>query len=174
GRRRLPARPEGGRVMAADDHGLGAAVVGTGFGCLTHVRALRAAGFEVHALVGRDPDKTAERAARFEIPNAMTSLADAVAVPGVDVVAVATPPHTHAALVLEAVGAGKHVGCEKPFARDAAEARKMRDAADAAGFVHLLGSEFRGAPGQAPAARVIAGGAIGEPRVGTFLLHMPL
>jgi len=149
-------------------------VVGTGFGCLTHVRALRAAGFEVHALVGRDPDKTAERAARFEIPNAMTSLADAVAVPGVDAVAVATPPHTHAALVLEAVGAGKHVVCEKPFARDAAEARKMRDAADAAGVVHLLGSEFRWAPGQALAARVIAGGAIGEPRVGTFLLHMPL
>ena len=33
----------------------GAVVVGTGFGCITHVRALRAAGFEVHALVGRDP-----------------------------------------------------------------------------------------------------------------------
>ena len=27
----------------------GVIVVGTGFGCLTHVRALRAAGFEVHA-----------------------------------------------------------------------------------------------------------------------------
>jgi predicted dehydrogenase len=31
------------------------------------VRALRAAGFEVHALVGRDPAKTAARAERFEI-----------------------------------------------------------------------------------------------------------
>ena len=38
---------------------LGAAVVGTGFGVLTHVRALDAAGIEVRALVGRDPDKTA-------------------------------------------------------------------------------------------------------------------
>ena len=47
---------------------LGAAVVGTGFGCLTHVRALRAAGFDVHALVGRDPVKTAARAERFEHP----------------------------------------------------------------------------------------------------------
>lgn len=46
---------------------IGAAVVGTGFGCLTHVPALRAAGFEVHALVGRDPAKTAARAERFEI-----------------------------------------------------------------------------------------------------------
>ena len=61
---------------------VGAAVVGTGFGCLTHVRALRAAGFEVHALVGRDPDKTTARAERFEIPHAFTSLAEALAILG--------------------------------------------------------------------------------------------
>ena len=30
----------------------GAVVVGTGFGCLTHVRAMRAAGFDVVGLVG--------------------------------------------------------------------------------------------------------------------------
>ena len=39
----------------AGNKSLGAIVVGTGFGILTHLRALRAAGFEVHALVGRDP-----------------------------------------------------------------------------------------------------------------------
>jgi len=99
---------------------IGAAVVGTGFGCLTHVRALRTAGFEVHALVGRDPDKTTARAERFEIPHAFTSLAEALAIPGVDAVTIATPPHTHAPLVLDAVRADKHVLCEKPFARDAA------------------------------------------------------
>ena len=38
--------------------GLGVVVVGTGFGCLTHVPALRDAGFEVKALVGRDPERT--------------------------------------------------------------------------------------------------------------------
>ena len=52
---------------------LGAIVVGTGFGCLTHARALRGAGFAVRALVGRDPARTAERARRFEIPRACTS-----------------------------------------------------------------------------------------------------
>jgi predicted dehydrogenase len=40
------------------------AVVGTGFGARVHVPALRAAGFEVVALVGTDPDRTARRAAR--------------------------------------------------------------------------------------------------------------
>ena len=153
---------------------VGVAVVGTGFGCLTHVRALSAAGFEVVALVGRDPAKTAARARRFEIPNACTNLADALAVPAVDAVTIATPPHTHAALVLEAVAAGKHVLCEKPFARDAAEARTLLAAAESAGVVHFLGTEFRFAPGQALLARTVRDGAIGEPRLATFLLHIPL
>ena len=32
----------------------GAVIVGTGFGVITHLRALRAAGFEALGLVGRD------------------------------------------------------------------------------------------------------------------------
>jgi predicted dehydrogenase len=152
---------------------LRAAVVGTGFGCLTHVRALRAAGVSVDALVGRDPGKTAARAARFDIPNACTSLDDALAV-GVDAVTIATPPHTHAPLVLEAIAAGKHVLCEKPFARDAAEAQAMLQAAAAAGVVHLVGTEFRYAPGRVLLARSVRAGAIGTPRLATFLLHIPL
>jgi len=153
---------------------IGLAVIGTGFGCLTHVRAAQAAGFEVRALVGRNPERTADRARRFAIGSACTSIGEAVAVPGVDAVAIATPPHTHAPLALEAIAAGKHVVCEKPFTRDAAEARTLLDAARAAGIVHLLGTEFRWATGQASMARAIAAGAIGEPRLATFILHMPL
>jgi predicted dehydrogenase len=148
------------------------AVVGTGFGCLTHVRALRTAGFEVVALVGRDPQKTADRAERFSIPAAATSL-DAV-LDRVEAVTIATPPHTHCDLVLAAVEAGKHVLCEKPFARDAAQARAMLAAADAAGVMHMLGTEFRFAPGQALLTRAVRSGAIGEPRLAMFLLHIPL
>jgi predicted dehydrogenase len=148
------------------------AVVGTGFGCLTHVRALRAAGFDVAAIVGRDRDKTKARADRFSIPRAATSL-DAV-LDVVGAVTIATPPHTHADLVLASVDAGKHVLCEKPFARDELDGRAMLAAAEAAGVVHLLGTEFRFAPGQALLARVVRSGAIGEPRLATFLLHIPL
>jgi predicted dehydrogenase len=148
------------------------AVVGTGFGCLTHARALRAAGFDVVALVGRDPVKTASRAERFAIPRAATSLDEVL--DEVDAVTIATPPHTHCDLVLTAVGAGKHVLCEKPFARDAAQARAMFAAAEDARVVHMLGTEFRYAPGQALLARAIRDGAIGEPRLATFLLHIPL
>jgi len=64
--------------------------------------------------------------------------------------------------------------CEKPFARDANEAKQMLDAAEAAGVVHLLGTEFRWAPGQASMARVVKDGEIGTPKLATFLLHIPM
>ncbi|HEY3670528.1 MAG TPA: Gfo/Idh/MocA family oxidoreductase [Acidimicrobiia bacterium] len=152
---------------------LGAVVVGTGFGVITHARALAAAGIEVRALVGRDPDKTATRAALYDIPFATTDRAEAFARDDVDVVAVTTPPHTHAEIVLDAVAAGKHVLCEKPFARDVDQAREMLRAAEAAGVVHLLGTEFRFAPGQALLTRTVRSGAIGEPRFFLFVLQLP-
>ncbi len=152
----------------------GAAVVGTGFGCYTHVRALRAAGFDVLAVVGRDPRKTAERAALFDVPAALTSIDDALALPGVDAITIATPPHTHAPLALRAIAAGRHVLCEKPFAADTTEAKRVLAAAEAAGVVHVLGTEFRWDPGQAGLARAVADGMVGEPRMATWLMHVPV
>jgi predicted dehydrogenase len=153
---------------------LGAVVVGTGFGCITHVRALRAAGIRVHALVGRDPERTRRRAEQFGVGTALTSIDDALALDGVDAVTIATPPHTHAQLARAAIAAGKHVVCEKPFARDAAEARHVLAAAEAAGIVHLIGTEFRWDAGQATLARTIRSGAIGEPRLATVLMIVPM
>jgi len=153
---------------------IGTVVVGTAFGVLTHVRALRAAGLPVVALVGRDPARTAERAARFGIPHATVTLREALGLPGVRAVTIATPPHTHAKIAQAAIRAGKHVLCEKPFAKDLREARRLLAAAEKAGIVHLLGTEFRWATGQALLARVVASGRIGTPRLATFLLHAPM
>jgi predicted dehydrogenase len=152
---------------------VGAVVVGTGFGVLTHARALREAGVDVLALVGRDEAKAKARADLLGVPNALTDLDAALALPGVDVVTVATPPHAHAPVVLAAAAAGKHVLCEKPFARDLGEARAMLAAAESAGIVHLLGTEFRFATGQASLQRAVASGAIGEPRTALFMLQIP-
>jgi len=153
---------------------IGCVVVGTGFGCFTHVRALRAAGFDVRALVGRDADTTAARALLFDVPVASTSLREALALPGVEAVTIATPPRTHAPLALEAIDAGRHVLCEKPFAADRAEAEAVLAAAERAGIVHLLGTEFRFDPGQALLAKTVRDGAIGAPRMATWLLHVPV
>lgn len=160
--------------MMVSTEELGVVVFGTGFGCVTHVRALRAAGFVVQAVVGRDADRTAERARLFDVPLGLTGLDEALSLPDVDAVTIATPPHTHAALALAAIAAGKHVICEKPFARDATEGRAVLRAAEAAGIVHLLGTEFRWDPGQATLARAVAGGLIGEPRLVSIILHVPM
>jgi predicted dehydrogenase len=153
---------------------LGAVVVGTGFGVFTHLRALRNAGFEVRALVGRDPKKTAERARLFEVPRACTSLADAIRDPDIGLVTIATPPATHYRFVLEAAAAGRHILCEKPFALNLTEAREMLAAAERAGIVHLLGVEFRFATTHELLRRVIASGEIGEPRHALFTWLIPM
>jgi predicted dehydrogenase len=127
---------------------VGAIVVGTGFGVLTHLRALRRAGVEVLALVGRDPEKTADRARRSGVPRGLTSLAEALAIPGVDAVTIATP--------------------------DASEGRRMLEAAEKAGIVHLLGTEFRWSTSQALATRAVRDGMIGEPRLATYIMNVPV
>ncbi|MGQ0803713.1 MAG: Gfo/Idh/MocA family protein [Actinomycetota bacterium] len=152
----------------------GVVVVGTGFGARVHVPALRAAGLTVNALVGRDAERTHRRAERLGVPTAFTSLDEALAHPGVAAVTIATPPNSHCELAVTAVGAGKHVICEKPFALDADEAEAMLRAADAAGVTHLVGHEFRWATDRAVAGRAIAEGAIGEPRLASFVQWLPL
>ncbi|MGA2522502.1 MAG: Gfo/Idh/MocA family oxidoreductase, partial [Acidimicrobiales bacterium] len=102
------------------------------------------------------------------------TLGDALGLAGVDAVTIATPPHTHAPLALEAIAAGRHVLCEKPFARDADEARDVLGAAERAGVVHLLGTEFRFDTGQALLARAVENGLIGTPRLATWLMHVPM
>jgi predicted dehydrogenase len=143
-------------------------VVGSGFGCRIQVPALRAAGFEVVGLVGTDGPRTAQRAADNGVPRSYTDLDEAISETGATAVTVATPPHTHAALVLKAISRGCHVVCEKPFARNADEARAMLDAARQSGIIHLLGNEFRLEPQRVMIGRMIAQGLIGEPRFLTF------
>jgi predicted dehydrogenase len=152
-----------------------AVVVGTAFGGRVHAPALRAAGFEVVALVGRDAARTAARAQELEVPHGVTDLAAALElVEEPFVVTVATPPDSHVEPVLTALAAGAHVLCEKPFALSTPDAQKMVEAAAAAGTVALVGCEFRWATDEALAGRLIRDGVIGTPQVATFVQHSGL
>jgi predicted dehydrogenase len=153
---------------------LGVVVVGTGFGCRVHVPAARAAGLDVVALVGRDLERTRRRAARAGVEAATASLAEALQVPGADIVVVSTPPDTHAELAEEAIAAGRHVLVEKPFTPTVGEARSLVDAATAAGVTALVGHEFRFAPERVTFRRALLDGAVGSPRIATFVGHIPL
>ncbi|MFK4805184.1 Gfo/Idh/MocA family protein [Microbacterium sp. ZW CA_36] len=82
--------------------------------------------------------RTAERAQAFAdahgIPSATSSRDQLLARDDVDVVYIATPAHTHAAIALEALAAGKHVLIEKPIATGAADAERIFTTARAAGL----------------------------------------
>jgi predicted dehydrogenase len=152
-----------------------AIVVGTAFGGRVHVPALRAAGFDVVALVGRDPARTTARATELGVPHGVTDLDDALPlVTERFVVTVATPPDSHVEPVLAALAAGANVLCEKPFALSSADAERMVQAAVAAGTVALVGCEFRWSMDEALAGRLIHDGAIGTPQVATFVQHSGL
>lgn len=160
--------------MSDDGQPAGAVVVGTGFGLFTHVRALRDAGFEVRAIVGRNRERTAQRAAPLNIPLASDNLEQVLANdPAIRLVTVATPPHAHYTPVMQAIAAGRAVMCEKPFARDLAQAREMLAAAEEAGVVHALGAEFRFDSAQALLRRVVKGGMIGDPLMFSRIYQQP-
>ncbi len=63
--------------------------------------------------------------------------------PSIDVVHVLTPNNWHAPMTIAALHAGKHVMCEKPMAKTAAEARAMVDAAKATGKLLTIGYQNR-------------------------------
>ncbi|MFT3967431.1 MAG: Gfo/Idh/MocA family oxidoreductase [Sphingobium sp.] len=151
-----------------------ALVVGSGFGCRIHVPALRAVGFDVAGLVGRDPERTARRAEANGIAHAFTDLDEAIRETGAAAVTIASTPHTHAGLTLTAIRHGCHVICEKPMAATAEEGRAMLAAAKAAGVTHLMGNEFRWLPDRAIVMRAIAEGLIGEPRYVTLSSYSAL
>ncbi|MGA0601439.1 Gfo/Idh/MocA family protein [Caulobacter sp. KR2-114] len=79
-----------------------------------------------------------------------------------EIVVVATPPASHAALVELAAGAGAHVLCEKPLAVSLADIARMRTACAAAGVQLAYGASYRFLPAIRRARQLIAAGAIGE------------
>ncbi|MFP2911419.1 Gfo/Idh/MocA family protein [Pyxidicoccus sp. 3LFB2] len=97
-------------------------VIGTKWG-LMHVGAFRAAGAEVAALCGQNPDNTRAVAAREGIPLATTDLRELCA--AVDAVVVASPDGVHRAHMEAALSAGRPVLCEKPLTRTVDEARAL-------------------------------------------------
>ena len=100
---------------------------------------------------------------RFGIPNRYGSYQDMMSDPTVDVVYVATPHAQHEAVVLAALEAGKHVLCEKPFALNEKQARRMADAARSRGLFAMEALWSRFLPSYRIVADLLRGGRIGEP-----------
>ncbi|HEX7920742.1 MAG TPA: Gfo/Idh/MocA family oxidoreductase [Bradyrhizobium sp.] len=92
-------------------------LAGCGFVSELHMVAYRrvyGVDVEVRAVAARG-DRVVEFARKHQIPNAYRSFAELVADRELDVIDICTPPNLHAAMIVEAMQAGKHVICEKPF-----------------------------------------------------------
>jgi predicted dehydrogenase len=86
----------------------------------------------------------------------------------VDVVDITLPTYLHAETALKALGAGKHVICEKPMARTSAEAARMAAAAKASRRKLFVAQCIRYWPAYAAARRLIQGGTLGRVRSAAF------
>ena len=63
--------------------------------------------------------------------------------PNVDIVHIATPPHWHGLMAMEAARAGKDIFCEKPMTRTIGEGKRVREAVQRNGRIFRLNTWFR-------------------------------
>ncbi|HET6780582.1 MAG TPA: Gfo/Idh/MocA family oxidoreductase, partial [bacterium] len=108
-------------------------------------------------------DRAEEVAARFGIGEAAPDWQTVVSRTDIDVIDVVTPSSTHQELALAALGAGKHVLCEKPVAYDFRDTWGAAELAKRKGLLTKLGFTFRYTPGVQYAKSLIADGFVGEP-----------
>jgi predicted dehydrogenase len=127
--------------------------------------------WELAALVSRGGDNLERAQAEWSIPDAacFTELERALAVDA-DAVLVTVPHHLHAAVSTQALEAGKHVLCEKPFSDDFESAKGLVASAKAAGKKLVVGQNFRFRRGlwQMKAAARRFGGAFDSLSVAMF------
>ena len=80
----------------------------------------------------------------------------------IDVIHVCTPNRSHADISIAALDSGKHVMCEKPMAKTAADARRMVEAAKRSGKKLTIGYQHRHKPESTYLKKVIERGDLGE------------
>jgi predicted dehydrogenase len=147
-------------------------VIGTGFGASIHLSALRESQqFETVAICSRRPERARAAALDHGIPSHHTDFREFVRDDDIDAVIVASPPHLHHAMAIAALEAGKHVLCEKPMARNLAEARDMQRIAERVGTAAMINNQLRFLPVRVRIHELIDEGYIGEPHAASVVVH---
>jgi predicted dehydrogenase len=113
-------------------------------------------------IVDINEEIAAEAALRYGFEKGSGDWRTVIADDSIDVVDIATPNHMHAEIVIAAAKAGKHIICEKPLARDGAEAKLMYEAVKVSGVVNMVSFNYRRTPAVALAKKLIDQGDIGE------------
>jgi myo-inositol 2-dehydrogenase/D-chiro-inositol 1-dehydrogenase len=93
-----------------------------------------------------DVDQTHLAAAAKMVGSGIKTMVDyheLIAMPEVDIVHIATPPHWHGIMSIEAAKAGKDIWCEKPMTRTIGEGKRVVEAVKQHGRMFRLNTWFR-------------------------------
>jgi len=143
-------------------HHLKAAVVGAGFIGPVHVEALRRLGITVAGILGCDQAESQSAQKKLGLPKAYRDLDEILSDASVDSVHLAVPNVLHYDFAKRALGAGKHVMCEKPLAMNSAETAELVELAKSKGAVAGVCYNLRFYPLNLHARDLVARGELGE------------
>ncbi len=133
----------------------------------------------VVAICDVDKNHLAKAAAMIkEKVNAYHDFRDLIANQNVDIVHIATPPHWHGIMAVEAAKAGKDIFCEKPMTRTIGESKRIVEAIQQHGNIFRLNTWFRfkdqfyglGTPVK-PLKKLVDSGLLGWPLKVTISKH---
>ena len=140
---------------------LGAARIAP-FALIRHAHQLEAVDLVAVGEEYQSAERLERYARKHRIPRTYRSFDELLANPDIDAVYIPLPISMHADWCVNAIDAGKHVLCEKPFAANAAEAQRVLDASAGAGLVVAEAMHFRYHPLVDRVREIIRSGEIGE------------
>jgi predicted dehydrogenase len=114
------------------------------------------------AIAGRNQDAVQEAARRYGYEKYTTKWQDLINDPDVQLFDNSGPNDAHAEPCIAAAQAGKHILCEKPLARTAAESKTMLDAVRKAGVKHMVAFNYRFVPAVRQIRELVDSGALGQ------------
>ena len=114
------------------------------------------------AIAGRNEEGVAEAARRYGFAEHLTDWRALVADERVQLFDNSGPNNLHAEPTIAAAEAGKHVICEKPLGRDAAESYETWQRVAASGVKHMCAFNYRFVPAMRLARELIESGELGE------------
>lgn len=139
------------------------AVVGTGFIGPVHVEALRRLHIPVKGILGSSPAKSEQAAEVLGLSVGYASFGELLADDEVDAVHITSPNRFHLEQASRALGAGKHVVCEKPLAMDMNETSQLvAIAREHPELIAAVNYNIRFYPLMLHAREIVRQGALGE------------
>lgn len=145
------------------DDQLSVVVVGAGYWGPNLVRNFNLSpDWHVAAVCDLDVERAERLALTTRTAIAVASIEEALAIDGVDAVAIATPARTHERIALAAIAAGKHVLTEKPLAHNVESGEHMVSAAAAADVTLMADHTFCYTPAVLKIAELVQAGELGD------------